>query len=256
MKVDLNGKVALVTGAGGYIGKSIAEKLAENGAAVIINDINAENGETNAAEIVAQYGGEAVYMSGDVSNSAEMDLMAKRVISRFGKLDILVNNAGVNRRNMVWNYTDEDWDLVNRIDAAGTFRCTRAFLKYMMERKYGKIVNIGSIVGLVALREQCAFAAAKAAVFHYTRAAAIELSPYGINVNGIAPGSMGNVGFYKTGQKERGDSLLAHIPMHRPGDPVDIANAVLFLVSDDASYLTGNILTVDGGWTCGYSIEW
>jgi 3-oxoacyl-[acyl-carrier protein] reductase len=254
MKVDLNGKAALVTGSGGFIGREIALKMAENGADIIINDLNEENGIRVVKEI-EMLGRKAIYIKADVSNVDDMKSMADKAIKGFGKIDILVNNAGVNLgRSPIHEFKDEDWDRTLEIDLSGIFRCSKPMISHMVQRKYGKIINIGSIVGLVPLRMQCAYAAAKAGMFNLTKAMAIELAPHGILVNAIAPGSISNVSFYSDPVKS--EAILSHIPLHRSGTPEDIANMVLFLASDDSNYITGSIMVVDGGWVCGFARDW
>jgi len=185
--------------------------------------------------------------------------MHDQVMEEFGRLDILVNNAGINggpdQRKTINEYSVDLWKKIISTDLDGVFYCSRPFTSQMIKQRYGKIINIGSIVGLVPLRLQCAFAAAKAGVFNLTKAMAIELAKYGINVNGIAPGSILMEGtkdlFYN--DPELANKMMATIPFGRPGKPDDIANAALFLASDDSNYMTGSILVVDGGWTCGYA---
>lgn len=254
MKVDLNNKVALVTGSGGFIGRSIALKMAENGADIVINDINEENGNKVVKEIEAM-GRKAIYIKADISSVEDMNSMADKIIEAFGKIDVLVNNAGVNLgRSLIHEFKEEDWDKTINVDLNGVYRCSKPIIKYMVQRKYGKIINIGSIVGLVPLRMQCAFAAAKAGMFNLTKAMAIELAPYGILVNAIAPGSISNASFHSDPIKA--EPLLSHIPLHRAGKPEEIANPAVFLASDDSSYMTGSIIVVDGGWTCGFARDW
>lgn len=261
MKVDLNGKVALVTGSGGVIGREIALKMAENGADVVINDVNLENVLKIVDEIEAM-GRKAVFIKADVSSREEMEAMADKAIEAFGKIDILVNNAGINvgpdGRRPIHEFREEDWNRIINIDLSGVYYCSKPVIKHMVQRNYGKIINISSVAGLVPLRLQSAFVAAKAGVFELTKAMAIELAPHGILVNAIAPGSIIMEGtkllFYS--DKEKTESLLSHIPLKRPGEPVEIANAALFLASDDSSYMTGSVMVVDGGWTCGYNREW
>ncbi len=261
MKVDLNGKVALITGSGGAIGREIALKMAENGADIAVNDVNPENGLKVAGEIEAM-GRKAIFVKADISSREETEAMAGKAIEAFGRIDILVNNAGTNvgpgGRKPIHEFREEDWNRIINIDLNGLYYCSKPIIRNMVERNYGKIINIGSVAGLVPLRMQSAFVAAKAGVLELTRAMAIELAPYGILVNAIAPGSIIMEGtkelFYA--DMEKAESLLSHIPLRRPGKPEEIANAALFLASDDSSYMTGSIMVVDGGWTCGYSRDW
>lgn len=261
MKVDLKERVVVITGAGGAIGRSMALAMSANGAHIVVNDMNGKSGCQTVQEIEAE-GGTAIFVAGDIRNVAEMEAMAAKVMETFGRVDVLVNNAGVNvgtdGRRPVHEFRDEDWDRIVDVDLNGTYRCSKPFIRMMVENGSGVILNIGSVVGLVPLRLQCAFAAAKAGMFQVTKAWALELAPHRIRVNAIAPGSILTQGtmdaFYA--DKVKSESLLSHIPMARPGTPEEIANAALFLVSDEASYVTGTVLTVDGGWTCGYSRDW
>lgn len=258
MTVDLKDRVALVTGAGGAIGSEIARVLAANGASVIINDINEQTGKAVADEIEGK-GGTALFIKADVGDLGQTQDMAAQIKRRLGGLDILINNAGINvgpdERHPIHEFNDERWYDIIRTDLNGIYHCSKPLIKTIAAGGHGKIVNIGSIVGLVPLRLQSAFAAAKAGVIHLTKAMALELAPLGIHVNAIAPGSIMTEGttalFY--GDEAKAKALLDHIPLGRPGTPREIAHAALFLVSDESSYITGSVLVVDGGWTCGFA---
>lgn len=261
MQVDLKGKVAVVTGAGGGIGNVIALKMAENGADIVVGDVNESAGQLTV-KMVENLDRKAIFCKADVSNMDDMNAMTEEALDKFGRIDILVNNAGVNTnadgRKLIHEFNDKDWEWVLNVDLNGVYRCSKPIVRHMVQNGYGKIINMGSIVGLVPLRLQCAFAAAKAAVFNLTKAMAIELAEHGICVNAIAPGSIDveiNKNYFNK-ETAKSDSLLSHIPMHRRGQPVEIANSALFLASDDASYITGAVLVVDGGWTCGFSRDW
>jgi NAD(P)-dependent dehydrogenase (short-subunit alcohol dehydrogenase family) len=258
MKVDLAGRTAIVTGAGGSIGEAIALALAANGANVVVNDVN-EAGGMAVAEKCAALGTRSSFVHGDVSDKEQMEALAKKAEDDYGRIDILVNNAGVNvgpeGRKIISEFGDADWERIVRIDLNGIFYLSKPVSARMIRQGGGRILNISSIVGLVPLRLQSAFAAAKAGVVNLTKAMAIELAEHGIAVNCIAPGSILMEGtkalFYADPAKA--ERLLSHIPMHRPGRPEEIASVAAFLVSDDASYMTGSIVTVDGGWTCGFA---
>ena len=270
-------KVAVVTGGANGIGRAIVDALIDNGAEVAIVDIDKEAGKKTAEEI-QQGGGACLFVEGDVSNASEMVSAADQVAAHFGKIEILVNNAGINTRSdrvPIHQYTFEDWRRILEIDLTGVFTTSRAVIPHILahiseERDStsdsadatGRIVNISSIAGLVPLRLQSAYVAAKAGVANLTRAMALELGPEGILVNAVAPGSTLTRGtealFYGEdgAYTENATSLLSHIPLGRPGKTTEIAAAVLFLVSPDASYINGSILTVDGGWTAGYTRDW
>jgi NAD(P)-dependent dehydrogenase (short-subunit alcohol dehydrogenase family) len=260
MKVDLVGRIALVTGAAQGIGRSIALALAANGARVAVNDI--KPGERTCEEI-RERGGEARFFPADVSDVEAVNAMVAAVERDLGPIDVLVNNAGVNvgkDRVPTHEFKDSDWHRIIRVDLDGVFYCSRVVSAGMIKRKKGVIINIGSAFGVVPARLQCAFTAAKAGVLNFTRSHALEVGQYGVRVNGIAPGSILTEGtrelFYNPESKARADSLLSHIPLGRPGETDDIAAAALYLASDDAKYVTGHILIVDGGWTAGFSRDW
>jgi 3-oxoacyl-[acyl-carrier protein] reductase len=259
MKVDLKDRVALVTGAAGAIGRSIALMLAENGATVAVNDLH--EADAVCAEIRERDGKVRGYVA-DVSDVSSVNSMVSAVESDLGPIDIMVNNAGINvgkNRVPIHDFSDADWHKIMRVDLDGVFFCSRAVSASMIARRKGAIINITSVFGLVPARLQCAFTAAKAGMANFTRSHALEVGQYGIRVNGVAPGSILTEGtgsmFYSAESKQR-DSMLSHIPLGAPGRTDDVAAAVLFLASDDAKYITGHILVVDGGWTAGYHRDW
>jgi NAD(P)-dependent dehydrogenase (short-subunit alcohol dehydrogenase family) len=272
MKVALEGQVAVVTGGAQGIGRAIVDALVDNGAYVAIVDIDTHAG-TETAEDIQQSGGTCLFVEGNVSDAVQMETVAAQIAAHFGKIEILVNNAGINTRSdraPIHQYTLEDWQRILDIDLTGVFKTSRAVIPHILEchsksgseNATGRIVNISSIAGLVPLRLQSAYVAAKAGVANLTRSMALELGPEGILVNAVAPGSTltrgtealfyGDDGTYT----ENAASLLSHIPLGRPGKTTEIAAAVLFLVSPDASYINGSILPVDGGWTAGYTRDW
>ena len=272
MKVALEEKVAVVTGGAQGIGRAIVDALIDNGAFVAIVDIDRETGK-ETAEAIQQGGGTCLFVEGDVSNASEMTAAADQIAAHFGKIEILVNNAGINTRSdrvPIHQYTLEDWQRILHIDLTGVFTTSRAVIPHILDfcstsgagNAPGRIVNISSIAGLVPLRLQSAYVAAKAGVANLTRSMALELGPEGILVNAVAPGSTLTRGtealFYGEdgAYTENAESLLSHIPLGRPGKTTEIAAAVLFLVSPDASYINGSILPVDGGWTAGYTRDW
>jgi NAD(P)-dependent dehydrogenase (short-subunit alcohol dehydrogenase family) len=260
MQVDLKGRVALVTGAAGGIGRSIALALARNGAILAINDLS--DGEETCSEIRAK-GGEVRFYRANVADASSVQTMVPLVEEELGPIAILVNNAGVNvgkNRSPLHEFSDSDWERIIKVDLNGVFYCSRAVGARMVKRRRGAIVNISSVLGVVPARLQCAFTAAKAGVINLTRSQALEIGQYGIRVNAVAPGSILTEGtkavFYSPETKQKADSLISHIPLGRPGDTDDIAEAVVYLASDDAKYVTGHTLVVDGGWTAGYSRDW
>lgn len=263
MRVDLQG-TAIVTGGAHGIGRAIAETLARNGATVIIVDKEKDAGIVAAKEI-SELSYRCLFMAGDVSNATQIKSVVKKIASRFHNISILINNAGINttrNRKPIHEYSAEDWHTILATDLTGVFNTSRAVIPYMLTCGNGRIINIASVAGLVPLRLQSAFVAAKAGVANLTRSMALELGPLGILVNAVAPGSIltratealfyGADGAYT----EKAKSLLSHIPLGRPGMPQEVANAVLFLVSPDASYVNGHVFVIDGGWIAGYSRDW
>lgn len=264
MKVNLNGQVAIVTGGAQGIGKAIVHALLKNGAHVAIVDVDTHTGKQTANEL-QESGRTCLFFEGDVANSEQMERVAQDIETQLGGIHILINNAGINTKSdrvPIHKYTLDDWESILNVDLTGVFLVSRAVIPYMLQNLSGRIVNISSIAGLVPLRLQSAFVAAKAGVANLTRSMALELGPQGILVNAVAPGSTLTRGtkalFYGTdgAYTENAESLLSHIPLGRPAETKEIAAAVLFLVSPDASYINGTILTVDGGWTAGYTRDW
>ncbi|MEI7687820.1 MAG: SDR family oxidoreductase [Planctomycetota bacterium] len=257
MKCDLTDKVSLVTGAARGIGQAIADRLAANGSRVVYTDLDLA---ATAAAAARSPGARALRL--DVTRAEEIEAVIGQVVAEFGRLDILINNAGVNtlaHRVPIDQFPRSEWDRLLAVDLTGVFEMSREAARVMRTQGAGRIVNIASIVGLVPLRLQCAFVAAKAGVVNLTRAMALELGPHGILVNGIAPGSTLTDGtkqlFYSEDGKfrEQVQRMLDHVPLGRPGTTDEIAVAALFLADPENSYMNGHILTVDGGWTAGYA---
>jgi 3-oxoacyl-[acyl-carrier protein] reductase len=259
VKIDLAGRVAVVTGGAGAIGTGICRMLAANGARVVVADIAMDGARALAADLP-----DAMACEIDISSESSTQDGVAAVVARYGQIDILVNNAGVNtqaHRVTLDAFPKHEWDRIVRIDLDGTYLMSRAALVPMLARgKGGRVVNIASVVGIAAMRLQSPFAAAKAGIVHLTRAMAIELGHHGITTNAIAPGSILSEGtralFYGKGGLfgSRTEEFMRHIPMGHPGEAEDIARAVLFLGSPAASYVNGQCLAVDGGWTAGYTI--
>ncbi|MBW1861888.1 MAG: SDR family oxidoreductase [Deltaproteobacteria bacterium] len=257
---NLDGKIAIVTGSAQGIGKSIATVLAKNGAIVVVSDIQADKGEATARELRDP----AIFVPCDISDVAQVRSLVDNVIQRFGRLDIMVNNAGINStrhedRVTIDEYPDETWNRIIDVDLNGTFYCCKTAATAMRKQRSGNIINIASAAGVVALRLQIAYVAAKAAILKMTEAMACELGPYGIRVNAVSPGSTlteitRNLFYSKEGTfSALADRVVSFIPQGRPGTTEEIANAVAFLISDQASYLNGHNLVVDGGWTSGFN---
>jgi NAD(P)-dependent dehydrogenase (short-subunit alcohol dehydrogenase family) len=257
MKCDLTGKVALVTGAARGIGQAIADRFAADGCRVIYTDVN----QPGVLEAAQKHPGSTGYRM-DVTSEADIQAVMDRVQHDFGKLDILVNNAGVNtlaHRVTLEAFPRSEWDRILSVDLTGMYLVSQPALKMMKAQRSGRIINIASIAGLVPLRLQCAFTAAKAGIVNLTKAMALEFGPHGILVNGIAPGSTLTIGtrqlFYgEDGKfKDAMQRMLDHVPLGRPGTTDEIAVGALFLADPENSYMNGHILTIDGGWTAGYT---
>ena len=242
----LDGKVALVTGASRGIGRAIALRLAEEGAKVAINYAgNTARAEEVRKEIESR-GGEALLVQADISDSKAVETMVSQVAERFGQIDILVNNAGITRDGLLMRMKEEDFDAVIDTNLRGVFYCTKAVSKLMMKKRSGRIVNMASVVGLTGNAGQTNYAAAKAGVVGFSKSAARELASRGITVNAVAPGFIDTDMTAAMTDKAK-ETTLANIPLKRMGRPEDVANAVLFLVSDQAAYITGQVVNVDGG---------
>lgn len=244
--MTLENKVALVTGGSRGIGKAIVLKLAKAGADIAVNFAgNVAAAEAVAAE-VRDMGRRCVLVQGNVADAAVAAEMINKVIAELGKIDILINNAGITKDALLLRMKEEDWDAVLNTNLKGMFNCTKAAIKFMMKQKSGKIVNMASVVGITGNPSQANYAAAKAGCIGFTKAVAKEIASRGINVNAVAPGYIETDMTAVLPEKVK-EEMAAGIPLNRPGKPQDVANAVLFLVSDEAAYITGQTLNVDGG---------
>ena len=240
----LQGRVAIITGAGGDLGRGMALRFAEEGARVMVNDKNLEKAQ-ETVRLVVERGGQAMAHGADVTKATEVQEMIDQVIKEWGHLDILVNNAGDIRDALLQKMTDEDWDFVVDLSLKGSFICARAVTPLMIERRYGKIVNVSSLAykGNIG---QTNYVSAKAGVVGLTHALGLELARYGINVNCIAPGLIDTPKSRTLDEKTR-ERLIQKTPMRRMGEIIDIANAVLFLVSDESKYITRQVIHISGG---------
>ena len=242
----LDGRHALVTGASRGIGRAVALAFAAEGASVALNFAgNVAAAEAVRAEIESA-GGKAILVPADVSDENAVGDMVKTVTGAFGSIDILVNNAGITRDGLLLRMKEEDWDAVLNTNLKGVFLCTKAVSKFMMKKRYGRIVNMASVVGVTGNASQANYAAAKAGVIGFTKAMAKELASRGITVNAIAPGFIRSDMTDVLPDKVK-EAMLAEIPLGRAGEPADVAKAALFLASDQAAYITGQVLKVDGG---------
>ena len=249
--MDLSNKTAIVTGSARGIGRAIALKLAEVGADVVVNDIPAaaEALESTANEIRALKR-KALAVTADVSSSPDVTRLIDTTVREMGRIDILVNNAGVTRDQLLMRMTDEDWDTVLNIDLKSAFLCTRAVLRHMMKQRWGRIVSVAGVVGIMGTAGQANYAAAKAGIIGLTKSIAKEVGSRGITANAIAPGFIETRMTEQLDEKQR-QALLQHIPLGSIGTPRDVAEAVAFLASEEAKYITGQVLGIDGGMALG-----
>lgn len=243
--MNLSGKTALVTGGGQGIGREIALALATDGADVAVCDVNIEAAQKTAADIEGK-GRKSLAVKANVAASAEVASMVDQVAERFGRIDILVNNAGITRDGLILRMKEEDWDLVLDINLKGAFNCTKAVLKYMTKQRGGTIINIASIVGAMGNAGQANYVASKAGMIGLTKTIAREYANRGITANAVAPGFIDTAMTQALPENVR-QELAKQIPMGKLGTPEDVANAVRFLASPWASYITGQVIHVNGG---------
>ncbi len=241
----LDKKVTIVTGGARGIGKAIALRFAKEGSSIAICDVNEELLETAKRDIESAKK-EVLTGKVDVTNAEEIQHFVQKVLDKFGKINILINNAGITRDGLLVRMKDADWDAVLSVNLKGTFNFTRIVAKAMMKERWGKIVNIASIIGLVGNAGQTNYAASKGGVIAFTKSAAKELAPRNINVNAIAPGFIETDMTAKLPEDIKNE-IIKQIPLARWGSAEDVANAALFLVSDAAAYITGQVVQVDGG---------
>ncbi|MGE0644702.1 MAG: 3-oxoacyl-[acyl-carrier-protein] reductase [Nitrospira sp.] len=243
--MSLQGKTAIVTGAAQGIGRAIAESLAQAGADIAVADLDPGRSlETVGA--VEKLGRKALNLKVNVADSNEAKAMVEQVMKAWGKIDILVNNAGITRDGLLLRMKEEDWNLVLQINLNGTFNCTKAVLQPMTKQRYGRIVNIASIVGVIGNAGQANYSASKAAVIGFTKTVGREYASRNVTVNAVAPGFIDTAMTHGLPDDVK-DTLLKQIPLGRLGTPGDIASAVRFLVSEEAAYITGHVLHVNGG---------
>lgn len=251
---DLKGKVAIITGARRGMGRTHALTLAKAGAKVVVADISQEDCEKVVEEIMKE-GGEALAVKCDVAKKEEVDEMVKKTVEKWGKVDILVNNAGICQFKPFLELTEEEWDRTLDINLKGYFLCAQAVAKEMAKQKSGRIINIASVamgqmgIGFPNVAHYCA---SKGGIGGMTEALAVELAPYNITINAIAPGMIETPMIDPMKQDPKMmEAMLARVPMHRVGSPQEVSNLVLFLASDDSSYMTGSMVVIDGGWLAG-----
>lgn len=244
--IDLSQKVALVTGSGRGIGKTIALRLAEQGSAVVVNDLAGSADAPAVVEAVKATGRQAAFIPGDISVAEEANGVVDRTVSTFGKLDILVNNAGITRDNLAIRMSDQEWDRVLNINLKGAFFCSRAALRHMIRQRWGRVINIASIVGIMGNPGQANYSASKGGLIALTKTLAQEVASRGVTANAVAPGFIETEMTQKLSPNVQ-EGLLKRIPLGYFGSVEDVANAVAFLASEEARYITGHVLSVNGG---------
>ncbi len=242
----LANKTALITGASRGIGRAVALELAKAGAKIAVNYAGNKKAAEEVAGLIEAAGGQALLVQADVADSVAVDAMVKAVVEKFGSIDILVNNAGITRDNLIMRMKEDDWDAVIHTNLKGIFNCTKLVSKLMMKQRYGRIVNMASVVGVMGNAGQSNYAAAKAGVIGFTKSMAKELASRNINVNAVAPGFIATDMTADLPEQVKAD-MMKQIPLQKLGNPEDVAAAVLFLVSPGADYITGQTLHVDGG---------
>ncbi len=244
--MEFKDKVAIVTGASRGIGRAIALEFGGRGARVVVNFNQNSSAADEVVKTISESGGEAFAHQADVSVFEQAEGLVKTAIEKYGNLHILVNNAGITRDGLIMTMSESDWDDVIQINLKSTFNCCKAAIRHMLRRRYGRIINIASVSGIMGNPGQTNYSASKAGQIGFTRALAREVASRTITVNAIAPGSI-QTDIWSTVPDDVQKSLMDIIPLGRVGQPEEIAKAAAFLASDDAAYITGHILTVDGG---------
>ena len=243
--MSLQGKTAIVTGAAQGIGRAIAECLAQAGADIAVADLDPGR-STETVDSVEKLGRKALNIKVNVADANDTKAMVEQVLKAWGKVDILVNNAGITRDGLLLRMKEEDWNLVLQINLNGTFNCTKAVLQPMTKQRYGRVVNIASIVGVIGNAGQANYSASKAAVIGFTKTVGREYASRNVTVNAVSPGFIDTAMTHGLPAEVK-DTLLKQIPLGRLGTPADVAAAVRFLVSEEAAYITGHVLHVNGG---------
>ena len=245
MDLELKNKVVLVTGAARGIGRTIALEFAKEGANVVVNDIM---DGTPVAEEIKQMGREVIFLKANIADMREAEQLADKAVERFGRIDVWINNAGITRDALIHKMTEENWNDVINVNLKGTFNCCKAAAKYMMEQKYGRIISVSSVVGQRGNIGQANYSASKAGIIGLTKTLALEFARYGdITVNAVAPGFV-NTEMMRTIPEKVMQRIVESIPFHRLAEPDEVAHLIVYLASDKAKYITGQIVGINGGY--------
>jgi 3-oxoacyl-[acyl-carrier protein] reductase len=245
LDLELKNKVVLVTGAARGIGRTIALEFAKEGANVVVNDIM---DGTPVAEEIKQMGRDAVFLKANIANMQEAEQLADKAVEKFGRIDIWINNAGITRDALIHKMTEENWNDVINVNLKGTFNCCKAAAKYMMEQKFGRIISVSSVVGQRGNIGQANYSASKAGIIGLTKTLALEFARYGdITVNAVAPGFV-NTEMMRTIPEKVMQRIVDSIPFHRLAEPDEVSHLIVYLASDRAKYITGQIIGINGGY--------
>ena len=244
-KMNIKNRVAIVTGGGQGIGKEICLRLAENEAKIVIFDINEELSQEVVREIKAK-GGSSLALKVDVTKYEEVNGATQQAIDKFKGIDILINNAGITKDSLLLRMKEEDWNRVLQVNLNGAFNCLKAVLRSMVKQKYGRVVNISSVIGIRGNIGQANYSASKAGIIGLTKSLAREVGRYGITVNAVAPGFI-DTAMTRRLNKEAVDAIISQVPLQRMGKPGEVASLVTYLVSEEAAYITGEVIKIDGG---------
>jgi 3-oxoacyl-[acyl-carrier protein] reductase len=242
----LKDQVAIVTGGAQGIGRSVSEALAKEGASIVVSDINLEAAQKTAEEIKVKYNVETLAVAGNVAIFADCENLVQKSLDKFSKINILINNAGITKDNLVLRMSEAEWDSVISVNLKGVFNCTKAASKFLLKQRSGRIVNIASVVGLMGNAGQANYSASKGGVIALTKTCAREFSSRGVLVNAVAPGFIRTAMTDKLSDEQK-NKLAEQIPLGRLGEPEDVAKACVFLSSDESSYITGLVVSVNGG---------
>ena len=248
----LDGRVALITGGNRGLGFAMAQALAEAGATVVVTSRHEERAVESASALAGATGQRTMGLVVDVTDAEHIESMIQTVVKEFGRIDILVNNAGINIRKPVEELDEASWDLVQHTNLKEPFLCSRAAARYMKEQRYGRIINISSMLGMVALPERSPYCASKGGLIQLTRVLALEWATHNITVNALCPGPLATeLNIPVLSNPQANQFFLDHIPLGRWGRPEELGGAIVFLASDASSFMTGSALVIDGGWTAG-----